>query len=348
MKKKFLSMAAIMLAMSLTACGSGNGGNDTAGTENGSNEATEQESDASVQNTEEETPDTKEEGGRSETGAIAVTVPTVQSVFCNDFAEGVKKAAEDNGWTCTIDDPGVDNEAQITALENFVTSGIKGYVLFPVDGNGIADAAQAAMDKGVIITAYDNTCPADYRVIEDEISTGKLLAQGGIDWAKENTDGKIQIAILAPNEAEDSHNGRILTGLQEAIKEELPDAEIVSIQKSVDAAETMNLVENIVQSYPDVQLIYNQLDDMIAYESLKTLGYDREDVCLVGAGGTEDTYPLIKAGTVLRAVLAADIYNTGYACGVATIQAINGEEPDEIEMKYALVTSENVSEFYSE
>lgn len=291
--------------------------------------------------------ETKNNEGTAEAGAIAVTIPTAQSVFCNDFALGVKAAAEEMGWTCTINDPNVDLNAQITAVENFVTSGVKGIVVMPVDGNGITDATQKAMDAGVVITANDATCAADLRVEEDEIATGHTLAQPGIEWAKANTDGKIQIAILAPNEAEDSHNGRILTGLLEAIGEELPDAEVVSIQKSVDASETMTLIENVVQAYPDVQLFYNQLDDTIAYEALNSLGYNRDDVCLIGAGGNDDTYKLIAKGEVLRGTITTDIYGIGYQCGVATIEQINGETPDSIYTDYVVVTSENVDEYYT-
>lgn len=282
-----------------------------------------------------------------ETGAIAVTIPTAQSVFCNDFALGVKAAAEEQGWTCTIDDPNVDLNAQITAIENFVTSGVKGIVVFPVDGNGVNDATTAAMEAGVVITANDGNCAADLRVSEDEIATGHTLAKPGIDWAKANTDGKIQIAIIAPNEAEDSHNGRILAGLQEALAQELPEAEIVSVQKSTDAAETMTLIENIVQAHPDVQLFYNQLDDTIAFEALNSLGYNRDDVCLIGAGGNDDTYKLIAEGGVLRGTITTDIYGIGYQCGVATIAKIKGETPEAINTNYAVVTAENIGEYYT-
>lgn len=282
------------------------------------------------------------------TGAIAVTIPTSQSVYCYDFALGVVAAAEDLGWTCTIDDPNVDINSQITAIENWVTSGVQGIVIMPVDGSGVTDATQAAIDAGLIVTAYDNDCAATYRVEEDENETGHTLAQPGIDWALENTDGAIQVAVIAPNEAEDSHNGRILTGLLEAIEEELPDAEVVSIQKSTDSSETMTLVENIIQAYPDVQLIYNQLDDTIAYEALDSLGYNNDDVCLIGAGGNDDSYKLISYDGVFRATISTDIYDIGYQCGVATIQAILGEEPDTISTSYSIVTIDNLSDFYTE
>ena len=327
MKKLFALILTLALACSLAACGGG------FGSETPASSAPAETTPAASQS--------------ADGGSIAVTIPTAQSVFCNDFALGVKAAAEEQGWTCTIDDPNVDLEAQITAIENFVTSGVKGIVIFPVDGNGVSDAAQKAMDSGVVVTANDGSCAADLRVMEDENATGHTLAQPGIDWAKANTDGKIQIAILAPNEAEDSHNGRILSGLIEALEQELPDAEIVSIQKSTDAAETMTLIENVVQAYPNVQLFYNQLDDTIAYEALNSLGYNRDDVCLIGAGGNDDTYKLIAEGGVMRGTITTDIYNIGYQCGVATIAQIKGETPETINTNYTIVTLENVGDFYT-
>lgn len=279
--------------------------------------------------------------------AIAVTIPTAQSDFCNDFALGAQAGAEALGWTCTINDPNVDNAAQITAVENFVTSGVQGIVVMPVDGTGISDAAQAAMDAGVVITAYDNTMPCTYRITEDENATGRQLAQVGIDWARANTDGKIQIALIVPNEADDSRNGRILAGMTAAIEEGLPDAEIVSIQKSVDASETMTLVENIVQANPDVKLFYCQLDDIIAYEALSSLGYDRDDVCLIGASGLADAIQLIADGTVLRGTIVSDTYQTGYQAAQAMIRAIEGGASEEVGVDIASVTIDNASDYLS-
>lgn len=341
MKKVLASILSLGLVFSLAACGNSTSESaaksETSAPNTSSVPAAAASKEASA----------AEETAAEETGAIAVTIPTAQSVFCNDFALGVKAAAEEQGWTCTIDDPNVDMNAQITAIENFVTSGVKGIVVFPVDGNGVNDATQAAMDAGVVITANDGSCAADMRVSEDEHATGATLAQPGIDWAKANTDGKLQIAILAPNEAEDSHNGRILTGLVDTLEKELPDAEIVSIQKSTDASETMSLIENVVQAHPDVQLFYNQLDDTIAYEALNSLGYNRDDVCLIGAGGNDDTYKLIAEGGVLRGTITTDIYDIGHQCGVATIAKIKGETPEAINTNYTVVTADNVGEFYT-
>ena len=341
MKKVLASILSLGLVFSMAACG--NSASESAA----KSEAPASDAAATVASASVAAPAEATEAAKEETGAIAVTIPTAQSVFCNDFALGVKAAAEELGWTCTIDDPNVDMNAQITAIENFVTSGVKGIVVFPVDGNGVNDATQAAMDAGVVITANDGSCAADMRVSEDEHETGATLAQPGIDWAKANTDGKLQIAILAPNEAEDSHYGRILTGLVDTLEKELPDAEIVSIQKSTDASETMSLIENVVQAHPDVQLFYNQLDDTIAYEALNSLGYNRDDVCLIGAGGNDDTYKLIAEGGVLRGTITTDIYDIGHQCGEATIAKIKGETPAEINTNYAVVTADNVGEFYT-
>ncbi len=335
-KKALALVLSSALIFSLAACGSSE-----------SDSAEETEDVEESETVEEAEPAEESEAVEESGGSIAVTVPSVQSTFCNDFALGTQAAAEDLGWDCTINDPNVDLETQITAIENFVTSGVKGIVVFPVDGNGVSDACQAAMDAGVVITANDANCAADLRVEEDEIATGHTLAQPGIDWVNENTDGAVQIAILAPNEAEDSHNGRILTGLMEAIEEELPDSEIVSVQKSTDSSETMTLIENVIQAYPDVQLFYNQLDDTIAYEALNSLGYNRDDVCLIGAGGDDDTYKLIAEGGVLRATITTDIYDIGYQCGLATIAQATGETPESISTNYTIVDFSNIDDFYT-
>ena len=278
-------------------------------------------------------------------GTIAVTIPTAQSPFCNNFALGVVAAAESLGYTGLIDDPQVNLENQITAIENFVTSGVKGIVVFPVDGTGVDDAAKAAMAAGVPIVAYDNKMSADFYVTEDENNTGKILAQAGIDWALANTDGTVEIAILAPDEAEDSHNGRVLVGMQSAITEKLPNAKVVSIQKSSDSTEVMTLLENVLTANPNVKLIYCQLDEIVAYEALNSLGYNRDDVCLVGASGTDDAMKVIAKGEVLRATIYNDIYTTGFNAGLAAIALSEGKTPDPVGVEYKIVNADNVDDY---
>ena len=186
--KKILSLSlALILVFSLAACSGNSKGSEAKAPDEEAQSTAEPETSAPAE-------------PQEETGAIAVTIPTAQSPFCNDFALGVKAAAEELGWTCTIDDPNVQLEAQITAIENFVTSGVKGIVVFPVDGNGVADATQR-YEPGVIITANDNNCSRQLRVAEDEVRPAALL-HSPIDWGKANTDGKI--VTNAPNEAEDS------------------------------------------------------------------------------------------------------------------------------------------------
>lgn len=102
-----------------------------------------------------------------------------------------------------------------------------------------------------------------------------------------------------------------------------------------------------MQAYPNVQLFFNQLDDTIAYEALNSLGYNRDDVCLIGAGGNDDTYKLIAEGGVLRGTITTDINDIGYQCGVATIAKANGETPKTITTNYSVVTYDNVGDYYT-
>ena len=136
-----------------------------------------------------------------------------------------------------------------------------------------------------------------------------------------------------------------MQGINEAIEEQIPDSTIVSVQKGTDSAETMTLVENIVQANPNVQLFICNLDEIVAADALQSLGYDREDVCLIGATGSDDAMALVKQGSVLRGTLFTDIYTTGYNLGNALVQMLNGETPDEVKLISEMVTIDNVDQY---
>ena len=284
----------------------------------------------------------KTEGSR---GIIGVTIPTAQSTFCASFADGAVKAIEEAGYQGVINDPEVKIDQQIAALENFVATKAKGVVVFPVDGNGINDAAVEAMKTGLKIMAFDNTMSADFRIAENEKETGRFYAQPGIDWVKNKMNGKAEIAILTVKEPEDSRNGRIFTGMKEAVEQQLPNSKIVSIQKSVDSAETMTLIENIVQANPNVNLIICNLDGIMAAEALNALGHNGDDVFLVDCSGLPDALNLIKSGSVLQATIVTDIYKTGYNAAKALVQMLDGQSPDPVDVSKAIVTRENVDQY---
>ena len=279
-------------------------------------------------------------------GTIAVTIPTAEADFCYTFARGVRDAAEEYGYEGIIHDPSIQLDVQISAIENFVNSGVKGIVVFPVDGQGVADAVQAARDAGVIIAAYDNVTPCDILIAEDEHQTGYTIAQAMANWVNDNLGGEAKIAMIPVNESEDSHNGRILTGLLDGIDELIPNSEIVSMQKSTDASEAMSIVETIVQANPDVQVIFSQLDNVIVSEALRAVGYDRDDICLVGAAANNDELKLMAEGSVYRTAITTDIYSAGYNAAVAIIKQLEtGEVTTNVPVEYVIVTQENAADY---
>ena len=339
-KKCLALFTAMAFALMLSACG-GSGSAGSAGGSTGGNSAEAADSGAAA-------PEAADSGAAQEggKGTIAVTIPTSEAQFCYDFALGVKAAAEENGYEGVIHDPSVQLDVQISAIENFTNSGVKGLVVFPVDGQGVSDVVQAAMDSGILVAAYDNVTPCNILVAEDEHQTGYTIAQGMADWVNEHLDGTAKIALIPVNEAEDSHNGRILTGLLDGIEELLPNCEIVSTQKSTDASEAMSIVETIVQANPDVQVIFSQLDNVIVSEALTAVGYNRDDICLVGAAANNDELALMSEGSVYRTAIATDIYNAGYNAAMAIINQLeNGEVTETVPVEYEIVTQENAADF---
>lgn len=284
--------------------------------------------------------------------SLAVTVPALGSSFCAREANGFVAGVESMGATATINDPNVDPAAQMSALENFKISGCDGYLVHPVQAEALISTMEEAAASGMILAAYDETIPEEliaFRVRDDLNAVGRQYAQPGIDWVKEKFGGKTQIAIIAVKDSEDSKNGKKLTGIKEAVAENLPESEVVMVEYCNTEDEHYNAIENIITAYPNVGLIITQLEETTAAEALASMGYtaSNTDMCLVGCDYKEESYELITGDSVLRASCGVDIYTTGYQAGIMLVKACAGEEVEkELWVTYTTVTVDTIDEIH--
>ena len=174
MKKLFVLLLALVMVLSLTACG---GRTET---------ATTAEKPAESNNTEEAAP----VAGGFEAGAtIGVSLPWLGTQNWKEAEEMFKSELEAAGFKPLIQ--AADNKVpqQQQQIESMIQNGAKVIVVGPIDGTQLGAVLEEAKAAGVYVIGYDrlleNTTGVDGVVQFGSVKTGELQAQALLDGLKE-------------------------------------------------------------------------------------------------------------------------------------------------------------------
>ncbi len=247
-------------------------------------------------------------GGGSSGGDEKVVVGLIVKRESNPFfvkmIEAGEKAAKENNveLITAAGKSDVDNQSQVTALENMTTRGAKGILIVPADSKAVVPAIKKARDAGVTVIALDTpTEPqsaVDALFATDNLKAGELIGQ----WAKAKMAGKkakIAMLDLAPgiSVGQLRHDG-FLKGY--GIKE--GDPQIVgSVNTEGDTAKGQAGMEQLLQKDPDINLVYsiNEPSGFGGATALKAAGKGPEDFVLVSVdGGCDAIERGIKTGVI--------------------------------------------------
>lgn len=155
MKKMWLSVLIVMLAVVLAAC-AGNGQKESNGGSNGGSS----------------------NGGSK--GSVGLAMPTKSSErWVNDGAN-MKKEFEALGYSVDLQYAEDVIENQVSQIENMITKGVKVLVIAAIDGESLTDVLQKAADENIAVIAYDrlirNSEHVSYYATFDNFKVGVLQA----------------------------------------------------------------------------------------------------------------------------------------------------------------------------
>ena len=224
-------LAAGLLALSLTACGSDDEPAETSG------------------------------GG--DEGASDITIGLVTKTDTNPFfvrmRESAQAAADEAGaeLIALAGEFDGDNEGQVAAIENLVSQGVQGILITPNSSSGILAAIEQARAADVLVIALDTaTDPedaVDATFATDNTAAGELQGQ----WVKAalgDTEPKVVMLDGTPGGTVDTfrHDG-FLTGM--GLTDDSP--EIVGQENTNgDQTKAQTAMENLLQRAGDLNAVY--------------------------------------------------------------------------------------------
>jgi fructose transport system substrate-binding protein len=183
-----------------------------------------------------------------------------------------------------------DNESQVQAIENLISSGAKGFLITPNDSKAIVPSIDKAHQQDMLVIALDTpTDPpdaVDATFATDNYQAGKLIGQ----WAKAKftKDGKqAKIAMLDLNANGVSVDVKRDQGFLDGFGIPIGDPNKIGDENDprisghdvTDGNEDKGrtAMENLLQKDPSINLVYtiNEPAAAGAYQALKSAGKDK-------------------------------------------------------------------------
>lgn len=321
MKKIGLIVIAVLLAVSLVACG-----------------AVTKEAPAAA----EATKDAAEAKEPAAGGAmkIGVSVADQANPFYIEILDGMESAIK-AGDEMIVMDAGFDAAKQITDIEDMIQQGVNVMMLDPVDSKGIQASLLACKAANIPVVCY-NSPVEDAASVASTVATDNFMAGQLIGEALGKAlDGKGEVVMLTYNVAQvcaDRANG-----FKDAISK-FSDIKIVEeqeIQPGVDTA--LPVMENMLQAYPNLTGAFALNDPSAigcaaAVESANLL----DKVKIVGVDGSAEGIKAIKDGKMFASA-SQDPVKIGKTSIETAYKVIAGEKVEaDIKVPSALVSAETI------
>ena len=327
MKKKVLGvvMAAVLAGMTIMGCSS-----------SGSTEA----SSAGEANAAEGSLADKE---------VVVIIKNLTTPFFLTMKQGAEDAGNDLGVKVTVQAPtsseeGAGNEEQTQLIEQAIANKASAVVIAPTDSSGIIPAVKKLNEANIPVVACNT------KVAEDGLTAcfvGLENYTQGYNVTKklcEGLGGKGKIIIIEGTAGAQTSIDRV-AGATAAL-EEYPDIEIVAQQSaSYKRASAMDVVQNLLQTNPDVNAIYCCNDEMAlgAVEAVDAAGKTGQ-ILIGGADGNADAIQAIVDGKMYTTA-EANAHDQGYYAVEAAVNILKGEPAEDKLIDSPVIDKENVAEF---
>ncbi len=276
---------------------------------------------------------------------VGVSPLTTQHEYYVGYIEGIQKAAKGKEVEVVVLDSKWDSAKQESDIRSFIEESVDAIICSPVDpetvGTVLLEAEQAGIAVIVEMTYVEGIYPL---VGTDQFAGGKLAGEFAGEWINQHYSGTCQVAILDFPYFKNVIDR--VAGFTEGLESTCPGAQIVAVvdaQAKMETARTTT--ESILAQYPDVRCVFGINDDSAkgANAAFHNLGFDIEDICVVGFDADRGCRQLIAGDEYIKASVAAETDIIGAVCIDTAIKKIEGAAlPDWVEVEGAqyLVTKE--------
>ena len=279
--------------------------------------------------------------------SIAVIPKSTTQVFWKTVETGAREGAKEAGvkmvWKGSLSED--DPAQQIQILEQFVSEGVGGIVLAPIDDTALKRPVAVAMQKGIPVVIMDSALKGE--PVKDFVSTVSTNNYRGGEMAGEQLgkllDGKGKVVLFRFKEGSES-TGQREAGFLEAIKK-FPD-----IQVTLDNRYSGTTAKEARWSALKMLHKLKEADGIFCSTEPSTLGMllalKRNNLAgskkLVGFDTSPGLMEGLRKGEI-QALVVQNPKKMGHEAVKALVAKMKGERvPTVIDSGAALITQENL------
>lgn len=263
---------------------------------------------------------------------IGFVISTLNNPFFVKLKDGAVDAAKLNNVKLSVLDSQNDAIKELNNVESLIVSGVDLIIINPTDSDAVSSAIKLANDNEIpVITVDRNASQGEVitYIASDNVHGGRLAGE----LIYELLEGKGKVAEIEgiPGTSAARERGQ---GFDEALKN-YPDIEkVVKQPADFDRNKALVVVENILQTHPDINAIFAHNDEM-ALGALKAVEESGKSIYVVGFDGTEEALKAVKEGR-LTATIAQQPSKMGRTAVDMALKYLKGE-PVEPEVKVDLL-----------
>jgi len=191
---------------------------------------------------------------------LAYTPPFLVAEWCYVGDEVIKSLVKRAGGSITSLDPNSSPDKQLAIVDDFITMGVNGIMILPVDSSSIVPAIQRANNAGIPV--FDCTNPIDDPSIVTSVSggnyqmgyeAGRFLA----NYAKQTGKPMIVFELWNLRSMQSLHERA--QGFADAVaKEPLVKQVIESDDTGYSNDTTMSLLADAFTAHPEINAVFSQ------------------------------------------------------------------------------------------
>ena len=280
--------------------------------------------------------------------SIAVIPKSTTHVFWKAVEAGAREGAKEAGvemvWKGSLkeDDPA----QQIQIVEQFVSEGVGGIVLAPIDDTALKRPVAAAMQKGIPVVIMDSALKGE--PVKDFVSTVSTNNHRGGEMAGEQLgkllDGKGKVVLFRFKQGSASTSQRE-AGFLEAIKK-FPDIQVILDNRysGTTAREAQSTALSMLDKLKEADGIFCSTEPstfgMLFALKLNNLAGSKK---LVGFDTSQGLMEGLRKGEI-QALVAQNPKKMGHEAVKALVAKMKGETvPTVIDTGAAIITKENLN-----
>ena len=279
-------------------------------------------------------------------GFVGIIACTFGSEWHFTAADSARQRLEDLGVAAEAFDSEIDVEKQISAIENFTSSGADVIIICLFDPPSVQSALEEAAASGVKIVQYAGRQLADIggvTITAEDDEMGRTAGEYAAQLINDELGGEANVAILdfpdVPNVVLRAE------AIQAALEELAPDAAIVGNYLGGTTEFGLNSMETALVEHPEINVVVS-INDAGAYGALQAMeNAGIEDAIIVGIDAEEQAKTLILEGGFYRGTVDTVPALYGELSANAAVKLLAGTEiPQNIAVPVSLVTKESLEE----